>query len=193
VDVVVWERKLPTELSAAISRWALDATMQGFDQVIEADHPPISEMIGALPLSLQAPLGADLARLVSCFRALTGSSRLRVGFELQTHDQCPKFHVDAVEMRLITAYIGPGTEWLSEDAVDREALQKHDYSSFEEANAAILRPGARVRHAQAGEVLILRGSRSLTAQGRGAVHRSPPIESSQARRLLLILTAGGRS
>jgi hypothetical protein len=38
---------------------------------------------------------------------------------------------------------------------------------------------------------MLKGARHPNAGGRGAVHRSPPIEQAAARRFVLIATAGG--
>jgi len=106
-------------------------------------------------------------------------------------DQCRKFHVDAVRLRLVTTYVGPGTEWVPGEAVDREALARL-IPCPAEANAAIVPVASAIHRAEAGHVLVLKGSRHENAAGGGAVHRSPPIEHRGALRVALVVTAAGQ-
>ena len=35
---------------------------------------------------------------------------------------CPRFHTDYVKCRLVTTYVGPATQWLPHDLVNRSKL-----------------------------------------------------------------------
>jgi hypothetical protein len=141
-----------------------------------------------LPASLRDALVADVSMLLGYFVAVARTGRCGLFFGVIRDDQCRKFHVDAVAMRIVTTYVGPGTEWLSDDVVDRAALARL-IECRSNANVAILRDPSRVRCAQAGDLLVLKGSRDPNAGGRGAVHRSPPLREREVR-LVLIATAG---
>lgn len=82
----------------------------------------------------------------------------------------------------MTTYAGPGTEWAPEREVDREAMAR-EWCCVDDANRAIVAP-ERVRHANVGDVLILKGAHHRTSAGKGAVHRSPPL--GDATRVVLI-------
>ncbi|XYI03973.1 DUF1826 domain-containing protein [Sorangium sp. So ce1128] len=56
-------------------------------------------------------------------------------------------------------------------------------SSTHHANQEIVRSASAVRHAVAGDVIVMKGARH--ACRRGAVHRSPPIEASGTIRVVL--------
>jgi len=77
-----------------------------------------------------------------------------------------------VPVRLLTSYVGPGSEWLEEGAIDRVGLH------------LAAAPVDNIQRLQTGDVAVLKGEKWLGNEGAGLVHRSPP---SQARRLLLSL------
>ncbi len=93
-------------------------------------------------------------------------------------DACSKFHVDGYRLRLFTSYIGPGTEWLPEDAVNRYALGT--------TNEQIVKKPTRSQRMGTGHVGILKGEIPNQNQStRGIVHRSPPLQETGQRRLIL--------
>ncbi len=110
---------------------------------------------------------------------------LRVTFGAERSDQCRKFHVDYVSYRLVTTYVGPGTEWVPAAAVRREALNQGTDGPHE-ANKKIVRDPAAVRHAMPGEVVVMKGADHPSRNG--AVHRSPPVEGTGRVRVVLTLT-----
>ena len=104
----------------------------------------------------------------------TGTLHLKV----VTDDACSKFHVDGYRLRLFTSYLGPGTEWLPEDAVNRHALGT--------TNEQIVKKPTRFQSLCTGHVGILKGEIPNQNQAvRGIVHRSPPIKDTGQRRLIL--------
>jgi len=76
---------------------------------------------------------------------------------------CPRWHVDRVELRLVTTYLGPGSELVPSSSVRRERLGTEDP----------LRPGAAIVSARTGEVVLMKGEAWDGNLGRGVVHRSP--------------------
>lgn len=129
-------------------------------------------------------LAADIARLVDRLRAVTGRPLLQASLATVDTDKCRKFHVDYRSIRLVCTYAGPGTEWVDDAGVDRSMLGQPS-PCIDRANAKIVtRPGA-VHRALPGDVILLKGE--LGNEGRGVVHRSPPIEATRDRRLVLTL------
>ena len=86
-----------------------------------------------------------------------------------TTDSCRKFHADYVKARLITTYVGTGTQWI------------------EGADVARVAKGAepsRINTLNACDVGLFKGKMWTQSP---AIHRSPPIEDSGERRLTLVL------
>lgn len=186
VNLALWERELPHELEAELRTWVAGHAAH-YERTLEATYEAMRAGLAIATEGLAEPtrtwLCWDAGSLLDRFVQLTGARKLRLSLGAVRNDQCRKFHVDYLRYRMITTYAGPGTEWLPDEAVHREALAAPP-SAAEEANRQVLRDAAGVRHARAGDVLILKGARHEHA--RGAVHRSPPIEGSYAARVVLI-------
>lgn len=88
-------------------------------------------------------------------------------------------HVDHVTLRLITTWRGLGTEWLEESGADRRLL----------GSDQVIRTQAAIHRANTGDILILKGERWPGNSGLGAVHRSPPADGTQQRRVLFACDA----
>ena len=98
-------------------------------------------------------------------------------------DQRRKFHVDHHRYGLGTTYAGPGTEWVPNEAVRREALN-HPTDCPCDASTEIVRGAGAVHLARAGDVLLMNGAGHESVLG--AVHRSPTIEGACRTRAMLI-------
>ena len=81
-----------------------------------------------------------------------------------------------MKARLLTTYVGAGTEWLRDEDVERTALGGED-------NSLVRKPGAISQVLETGWVGILKGERACP--GRGLVHRSPPMPPGSPGRVLL--------
>jgi hypothetical protein len=124
--------------------------------------------------ALQAVLVADAALLAERFCDALGLAALELRLEVVSTDSCRKFHADYVTARLITTYVGEGTDWL------------------DEADAARVAAGAapeRINRLSAFDVGLFKGK---LATDRPAIHRSPPIADTGAARLLLVLNPASR-
>lgn len=125
---------------------------------------------------------------MSRFCELLGAETLRASLASVDTNKCRKFHCDYKTLRLVCTYAGPGAEWVDDAEADRGAMG-HAEACFDTANARIVRRGSSVRRAAAGDVVILKGELFDGNAGRGAVHRSPPIEATGERRIVLTLDA----
>jgi hypothetical protein len=128
----------------------------------------------------------DLAALIDLFAALTESERVGVRLAATGASMCPRFHVDRVELRLVTTYLGPCTEWLDADAVDLRFLG-HGSNGLADERSGLLLPGATVHAMRPFDVGVLKGTAWPGNELRGAVHRSPAMHG--ARRVVLTLDA----
>jgi hypothetical protein len=184
LSIVCWERRLPRGLRAALRQWASQQPPRF--EGLAGDDDFVDSALQSLAVSpARAFLVQDLRALVQRFRRLTGGGNVKVSFGVVTGDQCRKFHADYQRLRLITTYLGPGTEWLPEHAIRREALSEPPACPMT-ANQLIVRDPGLVRRAHAGDVLLLRGHDGVTGAALGAVHRSPPIEGSGNVRVVLV-------
>ncbi|QIQ86711.1 DUF1826 domain-containing protein [Erythrobacter sp.] len=120
---------------------------------------------------LHRAFAEDVALLAGRLCAVMQCDSVEVRLEVVTTDSCRKFHADYVAARLITTYVGPGTQWLTRE------------------DAARVRSGGeprRIHQLEPGDVGIFKGK---LATEYPAIHRSPPIASAQGKRLLLVLNS----
>lgn len=119
----------------------------------------------------------DIQGLGGILSAVSGSPNWRATFQRVTTRACPRFHQDAISVRLIATYQGPGSEWafateLGDDLDARRAETRR-----------------RVHTLQPGDIAIMKG----TADGWEpwpdlpvVLHRSPAASRTAVRRVLTI-------
>lgn len=100
-----------------------------------------------LPL-VHWPLYADIRRLGHRFANTAGVQAVRMCLEHVVDNAYRRFHVDAIGLRLLCTYSGPGTEWIGGDG--------------------------RVRRLGTMDVAILKGS-GFPVPGPRVLHRSPAL------------------
>lgn len=123
---------------------------------------PASEIMAALP-PLPDRLGAAIADWAAIFAQLMGCASVRVRLEGVTGNACRKVHADYTDLRLICTLAGPGTEYTLGDDPDGRLLQ-----------------------IPTGAVALFKGH-AFGPGHRPCLHRSPPIEQSGERRLVLVI------
>lgn len=126
------------------------------------------------PMTFQS-LRGDMGRLVNLFSTLSKGRPLTFRLLTTDRDDCRRFHLDRLYLRLLCTYQGPGTEWLTDAQVDREALVRC------RPNDEVMRFGEASRF-ETFWVGILKGDPKNN--GHGQVHRSPPIADSGKVRVL---------
>lgn len=169
VSLAVWERHPPTGLAELLKsevqdvRFACDLALLKGRLISELAAGGYPECAG------RRALVNDILELSRLFCDVMSLHSLDLRLEVVTTNSCRKFHGDYVTARLITTYVGSGTQWLDEHDADRESRG--------------LEP-LEINQLSAGDVGLFKGK--LAAE-RPAIHRSPPIEGSGERRLLLVL------
>ena len=176
VNLAVWQRRLPAQVedfaALAVNLGQSLADQRVLD-VNEHEPPPLPGLLQeAADLHGYEGFVADVRWLVSAYTCLVGARRVGLRLRVLQSAMCPRFHVDNVPLRLLTTYVGPGSEWLEEGAIERVGLH------------LAAAPVDNIRVLQAGEVAVVKGEKWLGNEGAGLIHRSP---ASDQRRLLLSL------
>lgn len=153
VDVVILPRPLTEEVEGYARRLLDDASWR-LRCVLDPGVQDVAALADALPAG--AGRGAfvdDLWRWAELTHDLLGGHEVGVRLQRLTEPMCPAFHVDRVIGRVITTYLGAGTEWL-----EHAALPPH--------------------RAEPGAIAVFKGD---VVAGRGVVHRSPPMARGDRR------------
>lgn len=179
VNLTLWQRQLPLHI-ATFARLALSLDEPLAEtRVVEMMNDELPELPDLAKrfndLEGYAGFVADVAWLVQAYASLLGAQRVGLRLRILDKAMCPRYHVDWVSARLITTYAGTGSEWLPEDAMQRDAL-----------GTAQMEPrDAPLRMAE-GDVALFKGERWMGNEGRGIIHRSPQVAAGE-RRLILTL------
>jgi hypothetical protein len=117
----------------------------------------------------RALLIKDIVALIRLFARLAACPHVDVRLDCVTGNACWRFHRDAVPLRMVTTWRGPGTEYVDQDHAAEALSRQQSYAG----------PFSRFPRFAVG---LFRGGPD------GAVHRSPPIVGSGIARLLLCLS-----
>lgn len=111
------------------------------------------------------PLAADIRDLAHRFAHLMQVGAVRIRLEGIASNACRKIHSDYTDVRLITTYSGPGTDYLP------QGLAPSDENLV---------------RLPAGHVALFKGR--LFAEGHEpCLHRSPPVGDTGEKRLVLVI------
>lgn len=125
---------------------------------------PVADAVQALG-EIPVELREDIRDLATRFAALMGVPAVRIRLEAINTNACRKVHADYTDLRLITTYWGPGTEYVP---AGKEPL---------DSNLVRL---------PAGHVALFKGR--LFGEGHApCFHRSPPVGDTGERRLVLVI------
>ncbi|NGM19074.1 DUF1826 domain-containing protein [Roseomonas stagni] len=176
-NVAAWHRALPVCLFAGLT----PLLARGPFVAIAEDAPDAALATLARNLPLPEMLRADIAALATTFAALVGQDRVRIRLEALRGRGCHRWHADAVGLRLLCTYAGPGTEWL--DLTGGAALARR----LDPAHL-MMQP----ERLGTGDVAVLKGEAWPGNAGNGCIHRSPPNPDDAPLRLVLCLDEPGR-
>lgn len=121
---------------------------------------------------------SDVLQVVADFLRLSNRESGIMHLKMIENDACKKFHTDGYYLRLFTTYLGPGTEWLPEEAVNRSGLGK--------TNDLIVKKPALIQRMNTFDVGILKGEpHANKLPVKGIVHRSPEVAATGEKRIIL--------
>ena len=168
-NLAVWERPtdrafealLATDLDDVRFSTTLSALEEGLRKDLgEAGYPGTPE---------RAALIDDIVSLAKRYGDIMEIEAVSVRLAIVTTNSCRKFHADYVKARLLTTYVGTGTQWIEAEDAARVAREQEPH---------------RIHTFKAGDVGLFKGK--MWTQN-PAIHRSPPIEDTGERRLTLVL------
>lgn len=122
----------------------------------------------------------DINELLLHFQKVTNTDSFRLLLTTVNTNMCRKFHTDINDLRMLCTYSGPGTLWLTEDNVNRKAMDANGST-----NDSIVIDDTKVQQAKTGSVVLLKGAIYPQNNTNAIVHRSPTIEETGEKRLLL--------
>jgi len=172
-NIAILERdicNLNRELQSFID-CAIEFTFSGSIEEIESSLTQETELsANSYPL-----LYADIQWILQQFAATTKAASFRLHITTMSTDMCRKFHTDINDLRLLCTYVGPGTLWLPDEAIDQQALNAG-------TNELQIEP-QHIQQATTGAVVLLKGA--LYENSNPILHRSPAVEESGEKRFLL--------
>jgi Protein of unknown function (DUF1826) len=172
-NVVVLSRRLESVTAAEVQRALLQPTFRLLTAFTPSEGPgSLMTLMPSLP-----HLAGEVHFWAEALTELTGCEAVGV--------RLARFHVDKVTVRLVCTFAGSGTEYLSEEDVDRRWLGHAARGASDEASG-LMRPSARVRRAEAHDVVLLKGEAWPKNSGRGAVHRSPAASAASPRLVMTL-------
>ena len=162
------------------------------ERIFTVDEPLDAPLFDAsFDEAVRAQLERDALRWAALFCALLDERQCKLTLASVRTDSCRKFHADFVRLRALCTYAGPGTELVDDAHVHREVHMDTSRSlrAIADANAQMILDPSKILRANTGDLVALKGELWPFNRGRGAIHRSPPIEASGQRRLVLTIDA----
>lgn len=124
------------------------------------------------------PFIDDVVLLVDMFACLFDLNEVGVRLNVLSRAMCPRFHVDKIPCRLVSTYLGNGSEWLHDAHVDRRLVGQIDHSADHSSG---LRKDGQINRLKVGDVAVMKGDAWPALEGRGVVHRSPAASADNMR------------
>lgn len=181
VNLALWHRALPGTLAG--SRLARLMAHAPFCLTAEAaPERAVDAIAEQLPTLAPVDLLLDIQQLAMVFAAIIERETVAVRLEAITGRGCHRWHADAIGLRLLTTYRGPGTEWLGLAGGGAVAATL----------GAVAPPPGTVQAMPTGAVALLKGEGFPGNAGAGCIHRAPQSTRGPRARLLLCLDEPGR-
>lgn len=185
VNIAIWQQGF----SAALldSAQSLIRQQPNFKavMVVTPDETPTHLAEHLQGIEGKSELCRHVSLLVDMFCTLFDLKNVGLRLTVLEHPMCPKFHVDKIPCRLVTTFIGQGTQWLTNQAVNRTKLGASSHGLTDE-ESGIYQDHKDIKQLSVGDVALLKGESWFNNTGGGLVHRSPFVGKNE-RRLLLTL------
>lgn len=145
----------------------------------------VQQLLSYLPdHQLSQMLCADMQSIIHEFANLSGFEAIDAALSVIISTSCPRFHADHVQLRCLCTYIGEGTYFVPNKAVNRHNWMRA--LGIRDTNGFGVKSATSVQQASEWDVVLLKGEAFPGNQGAGAVHKSPHA-SAECPRLLLTL------
>lgn len=185
INLCIWQRQLITPVIDYID-WLLKNTRNRELRIVAQSDEVLAVILKALPADagLNA-LASDVNVLATMFTDLFDLKRVGIRLSILDKTMCPRFHTDHLPCRLVTTYLGSGTQWLPEYEVDRSKLGQ-GADGRPDSSSGIYSHSNCIEQLTAGDVGLLKGSGWIGNEQRAIVHRSPEMVAGEKRLLLTL-------
>jgi len=168
-NLAVWERGANPSFEALLAAETEDVRFSATLAQLSSRLPNELGQAGYRDTPERLALIEDIVDLAQRYGVIMDVQALSVRLSIITTNRCHKFHADYVKARLITTYVGTGTQWVDIEDAARVAREESPQ---------------RIHTMNTGDVGLFKG-RIWTQTP--AIHRSPPIEGTGETRLMLVL------
>lgn len=167
----IFERPEPQEAKEFMSQLLLNPLKLEATVYREKAEQDIQELLySQIPAELRSAAFykewvADMAEVCKIF--CNTLSDMAIRFRLGSVRGCRRYHTDNVSMRLLVTYQGTGTEWLPDEAANRDAYENG------KPNEQIVKDASSVKFMTPWDIAIFRGGDD------GVLHRTPDTALNQ--------------
>lgn len=185
INISIWQRKLDSELMDIGNYLLRNNNEIQLSEVVEPRHTldVLNKEFGSSKKTV--PLFKDIYNLVNLFCNLFDEKRAWVRLDSIDKPMCPRFHTDYVKCRLVTTYVGPATQWLPHELVNRSKLG-HGNQGQPDNKSGLFVENADIEQLNVGHVALLKGESWEGNEGAGLVHRSPHAKNGYSRLYMTI-------
>lgn len=182
INITVMQRRLPADVAlSAAAQCQIERPWQ-FSWLGAPDDSLIEELKRRAPQPEAADaLIGDIMSVAQAVAYLFDTETVGIRLRILTEAMCPRFHCDNLPVRLVTTYLGPGSEWLPEEAINRDGLG----APHPDRPEIVLNPVV-IQTLKTGDIALIKGSGWEGNEHSALVHRSPSLSTGQRRLLLTI-------
>ena len=181
INISICERQVVPEINSWIDQFidcdfqkiTLNTTPESFKKDFEQ---ALSVYQSLHPVGFQLLLD-DIDMLLKEFASISQTTDFKVYWAIVNDGMCRRFHTDANKLRLLCTYKGPGTEWVKPDNINFDLPHCS-------GNEMIIND-QEIQQTKPYDVVILKGALHEHREAPLILHRSPPLENQETKRLLL--------
>lgn len=183
INLVIYEREATTEVIQYVRKLLKLKPSYSFTHAVDLNQIK-QNLKKALPdYDFRDSFINDLYTICDMFAVLFGLEKIGLRLSVLEHAMCPRFHVDNIPCRLLTTYGDTGTEWLSEENLDRNKLGRGNKGMPDEISG-IYSSANQINRMNSYDIALLKGESWPNNERKGVVHRSPAIDKTKPRLLL---------
>ena len=183
INLVVLQRSLAADVSDYSQMLVESKPGLNFRSVLTPEKAAESLRSSLPDLHNRSAFIDDVVLLLEMYSCLFELDEVGVRLQVLDRAMCPRFHTDKLGCRLVSTYLGQGTEWLHNDDVDRSKLGAGNRGLSDEKSGLYSNP-ACIQQVNPGDIVLLKGEGWYGNDGAGAVHRSPAVPTGEKRIVL---------
>ena len=185
INISIWQRKLDRSITKSSEHILNKNPYLEFSEVLQPGDVKKS-LSSAMGLSKEMlPFFDDVFQMVSMFCKLFDQKKIWLRLDGIDHPMCPRFHTDKLKCRLVSTYLGPATQWLPHNLIDRSKLGYGNEGKPDSESGLFISEDS-IQQCATGDVALLKGESWEGNDGAGLVHRSSYKEGSYKRLYMTI-------